>query len=71
MTLHGYQWSSQPPKKSDKQRIAELTEQRDELLAALKKTAAVCAGEVMHKNGLIAALEAAREAIAKAEKNAR
>lgn len=37
-----------------------------EVLEALKKCAAVCAGETMSKNGLIEALEAARAAIAKA-----
>lgn len=38
-----------------------------ELLDALKKCAAVCAGETMNKNGLIDALESARTAIAKAQ----
>lgn len=37
-----------------------------DLLSALKRCAAVVAGETMHKGGLIAALEAARAAIAKA-----
>jgi len=45
-----------------------LISERDELLEALKKCAAVCAGETMNKNGLIRALEMARVAIARAEK---
>jgi hypothetical protein len=39
----------------------------DDLLEALKKCAAVCAGETMSKSGLVDALEAARAAIAKAQ----
>jgi len=43
-----------------------VLESREELLEALRHCAAVCAGEVMHKRGLIEALESARAAISKA-----
>lgn len=45
----------------------QLVEQRDELLAALKACAAVCAGETVNKRGLVSALEQARAALAKCE----
>jgi len=45
---------------------ARLIAAAPDLLAALKVCAAVCAGEVMNKNGLIGALEQARAAIQKA-----
>lgn len=45
----------------------QLVEQRDELLAALKACAAVCAGKTMSKRGLVSALEQARAALAKCE----
>lgn len=45
---------------------ANLIAAAPDLLRALKQCAAVCAGEVTNKNGLIAALEAAANAIRKA-----
>lgn len=36
-----------------------------DLVDALNKCAAVCAGETFHKNGLVEALESARSALAK------
>ena len=45
----------------------QLVEQRDELMAALKACAAVCAGETVNKRGLVSALEQARTALAKCE----
>jgi hypothetical protein len=45
---------------------ARLIAAAPELLEALKLCAAVCAGETINKNGLIAALESARAAIARA-----
>lgn len=45
---------------------AKLQALNAELLAALKKCAAVCAGEVTSKRELIEALETARAAMAKA-----
>jgi hypothetical protein len=50
---------------------ARLMAAAPELLEALKLCAAVCSGEVMHKNGLIRALEAARSAIEKATDGAK
>ncbi len=46
---------------------ARLIAAAPELLEALKKCAAVCAGDTTHKDGLIEALELARKALAKAE----
>lgn len=46
---------------------ARLIAAAPELLDALKLCAAVCAGETMHKDGLIKALDTALAAIAKAE----
>jgi hypothetical protein len=46
---------------------ARLMAASKDLLAALKACAAVCAGETSNKGGLIAALELARSALAKAE----
>ena len=51
---------------AEREANARLISAAPDLLAALKLCAAVCSGETMHKNGLIAALEAARAAIAKA-----
>lgn len=48
------------------ERDARLIAAAPDLLDALKLCAAVCAGEVMDKNGLVNALEKARAAIAKA-----
>lgn len=45
---------------------ARLMAAAPELLEALKACAAVCAGEAVSKNGLVNALEKARDAIAKA-----
>jgi hypothetical protein len=45
---------------------ARLIAAAPDLLEALKACAAVCAGEVVNKNGLIFALEQARAAITKA-----
>lgn len=47
--------------------IAHLISAAPELLKALQTCAAVCAGETMHKDGLIEALELARAAITKAK----
>lgn len=45
---------------------ARLIAAAPDLLAALKYCSAVCAGEIMNKNGLINALELARKALTKA-----
>ena len=45
---------------------ARLVAAAPDLLEALRKCAAVCSGQTMHKSGLIDALESARAAIAKA-----
>lgn len=50
----------------DAAHIVKCVNCHDDLLEALKLCAAVCAGETMHKMGLIEALEQARAAIAKA-----
>lgn len=50
--------------------VAELKRLRaikNDLLVALKLCASVVAGETMHKDGLVRALEAARSAITSAE----
>ena len=52
--------------KSHREANARLIAAAPELLDALRFCAAVCAGEIMHKQGLIDALEKARSAIAKA-----
>lgn len=45
---------------------ARLIAAAPDLYAALKLCAAVCAGEALHKSGLIMALESAKAALAKA-----
>jgi hypothetical protein len=57
-----YPTAGSPPEDADRRLIASAPD----LLEALKLCAAVCAGETINKNGLIAALESARAAIAKA-----
>jgi hypothetical protein len=47
--------------------IKELERENAELLDALKHCAAVCAGEITSKNGLIRALEKARDAMQRAK----
>jgi hypothetical protein len=47
--------------------IVKACNSHDELVAALKKCAAVCAGHDMSKSALVDALEAARAALAGAE----
>lgn len=51
-------------KRKETQRRADCF---DELVEALSHTAAVCAGEISSKNGLINALEKARSALKKAQ----
>lgn len=50
----------------EEQHNARLIAAAPDLLEAIKKCAAVCAGETTHKNGLIEALESARAALGKA-----
>jgi hypothetical protein len=62
----GFSLSDCPNAEANAHRIAHCWNSHAELLEALKLCAAVCAGETMHKRGLIDALEKARAAISKA-----
>jgi hypothetical protein len=53
--------------RAEEEANARLIAAAPELLAALKKCAAVCAGETLSKSAITSALDAARNAIAAAE----
>jgi phosphohistidine swiveling domain-containing protein len=59
--------ATQAEQRATAMEVALLHGLKGELLDALKKCAAVCAGETLTKSAITSALEAARYAIAKAE----